>query len=113
MLLEDGVLHLPGVLQVGHADGVGALGVADGVQGVQNHTLGQTEVVGRGSVDGVVGAPGVAQDSQLLDAVHAALAQTSNLNAATIKVIVKQSFLLCIELHFCGVLSCGTGLCFT
>lgn len=83
VLLEDGVLHLPGVLQVGHADGVVALGVADGVQGVQNHTLGQTEIVRGGSVDGVVRAPGVAQDTQLLDAVYAALSETSNLNAAT------------------------------
>lgn len=89
MLLQDGFLHLPGVLQVGHADGVAALGVADGIKGVQNHALRQTEVVRGGSVDRVVGTTGVTQDTQLLDAVHAALAETSNLIAATVKVIVK------------------------
>jgi len=79
VLLEDGVLHLPGVLQVGHADGVVALSVTNSVQGVQNNALGQTEVVGGGPVDGVVGAAGVTQNAQLLDAVNAALAKTTNL----------------------------------
>lgn len=103
VLLEDGVLHLPGVLQVGHADGVVALGVADGVQGVQDHALGQTKIVRGGSVDGVVGAPGVAQDTQLLDAVHAALAKTSNLNAATERYWSRNVLFLCKNLHFNAV----------